>query len=154
MSTHTRRLASTITDAAPQLTWTRDYLANALITGAARHGDWDRIAAVRLVVEHETWLHRTDFRRFIEPDREGYAWLDLAALAEQIDDSTLTRAASSETAILRLACHLVGNVPHDVDPLIAERWSLEAILRPLGEANRALAVEAVRYAALGPAGAR
>lgn len=135
---------------APQFMWTLEHLSRILIAAATRQGDWDRIAAVKLVVAHERWLHRTDFRRFIEPDGEGYAWLDLVALAEQIDDSSLTRAASSETAILRLACSLVGNVPHDVDPLIAERWSLEAILRPLGEANRALAVEAVRYAALGP----
>lgn len=139
------------TRTAPQFTWPVGYLARVLIKGAARHGDWDRIAAVQLVVAHETWLHRTDFRRYVTPDGEGYAWLDLAALAGQIDDSGLTRAASSETAILRLACSLVGNVPHDVDPLIARRWTLEAILRPLDTMNAALAVEAVRYAALGPA---
>jgi hypothetical protein len=139
------------TRTAPQYTWPVDYLARALLAGTVRQGAWDRIAAVRLVVKHETWLHRTDFRRFIEADGEGYAWLDLAALAPQIDDSTLTRAASSETAILRLACSLVGEVPHDVDPLIAERWTLEAILRPLEGANAVLAAEAVWYAALGPA---
>ena len=140
---------STRTRTSPQYTWPVDYLGRVLLAGAARHGDWDRIAAVRLVVEHETWLHRSDFRRFIRADGEGYAWLDLAGLAEQIDDSTLTRAASSETAILRLACSLVGHVPHGVEPLIADRWSLEAILRPLDHANRALAAEAVRYAAFG-----
>jgi hypothetical protein len=143
MNTHTR------TRTAAQYTWPVDYLARVLLAGAARHGDWDRIAAVRLVVEHETWLHRSDFRAFVESDGEGYAWLDLAGLAEQIDDSGLTRAASSETAILRLACSLTGNVPHDVDPLIADRWTLEAILRPLDRATRALAVEAVQYAAFG-----
>jgi hypothetical protein len=124
-----------------------------LINGAHHHGDWSRVAAVRLVVEHETWLSRTDFRRFVEPGtRAGHAWLDLAALSRQIDDSTITRAASSETAILRLACHLVGQVPREVEPLIANRWTLQTILFALSGTNAALAAEAFRYAALGPAG--
>jgi hypothetical protein len=145
MSTHT----------APQYTWTVHHLAQALINGAQRHGDWGRVAAVQLVVKHETWLPRTDFRRFVVPAKqEGYAWLDLAALAGQIDDSSITRSASSETAILRLACHLVGQVPTEVEPLIANRWTLQTILSALHGTNAALAVEAVWYAAFGPAGAR
>ena len=124
-------------------------LTKALRAGARAHGDWDRIAAVELVIQHESWLYRADFRRFVELDRSnGTAWLDLRKLADWVDDA---RASSSETAILRLACLLVGATPDDPVTLTEPQWSLKYILRPLGNVNSAIAVEAVRYAALGPA---
>ncbi len=131
--------------------WPVEHLARALSAAAALQGDRARIAAVRLLVAHERWLHRGDFRRLVDPCPRPYAHIKWADLAAAVDDSDLTRAASSETAILRLACTLVGHVPVDVDPLIAKRWTLHEILRPLDDMNRDLAVDAVRYAALGPA---
>jgi hypothetical protein len=123
-----------------------------LRAGARANGDWDRVAAVELVIRHERWLHRADFRCFIEIDRRiGTAWLDLAELADWVDSS---RASSSETAILRLACQLVGATPNDPVALSEPCWSLHFILRPLDQVNAARAVEAVRYAALGPGPAR
>jgi hypothetical protein len=125
-------------------------LATALRAGARANGDWDRVAAVELVIQHESWLYRADFRRFVEMDRRtGEAWLDLRKLADWVDSS---RASSSEAAILRLACLLVDATPDDPVALSERRWSLHSILRPLGRVNAALAVEAVRYAALGPVG--
>jgi hypothetical protein len=124
-------------------------LITALRAGARVNGDWDRVAAVELVIQHESWLYRADFRRFVEIDRRtGTAWLKLNKLADWVDEA---RASSSEAAILRLACLLVGATPHDPVALTEPRWSLHSILRPLGQVNAALAVEAVRYAALGPA---
>jgi hypothetical protein len=123
-------------------------LAKALRAGARAHGDWDRIAAVELVIQHESWLHRADFRRFVELDRRaGSAWLDLRKLVGWVDEA---RASSSETAILRLACLLVGATPDDPVALGEPQWVLKYILRPLGSVNAALAAEAVRYAACGP----
>jgi hypothetical protein len=123
-------------------------LAQALREGACTNGDWDRVAAVQLVIDHESWLYRADFRRFVKMDgRTGSAWLDLRGLADWVDSA---RASSSETAILRLTCLLVGATPDDPLVLTEPQWSLKSILRPLGQTNAALAVEAIRYAALGP----
>lgn len=124
-------------------------LIKALRAGARSNGDWNRVAAVELVIQHESWLYRANFRRFIELDRRnGTAWLDLMKLADWVDSA---KASSSETAILRLACLLVGATPDDPVALTEPQWSLRSILRPLGRMNAAIAVEAVRYAALGPA---
>jgi hypothetical protein len=124
-------------------------LAVALRRRAAKHGDWDRIAAVELIVAHESWLHRRDFRRYVQWETDGSgAWLDLAGLARRVDPA---RASTSEAAILRLACALVGAGPEEPVELPLGPWSVQAMLRPLGHANAALAAEAVRYAVLGPA---
>ena len=126
-----------------------EQLAVVLRRRAAKHGDWDRIAAVQLIVEHESWLHRRDFRRFVELEADGSgAWLDLAGAARWVDTA---RASTSEGAILRLACALVGAGPAEPEDLRLGPWSVRAMLRPLGHANGALAAEAVRYAVLGPA---
>ena len=124
-------------------------LIAALRAGARANGDWDRVAAVELVIQHESWLYRADFRRFVEMDRRaGTAWLKLNELADWVDEA---RASTSEAAILRLACLLVGATPDDPVALSEPQWSLRSILRPLGQVNAALAAEAVRYSALGPA---
>jgi hypothetical protein len=127
-------------------------LTTALRAGAHANGDWDRVAAVELVIQHESWLYRADFRRFVEMDRRtGTAWLELNELNELADWVDEARASTSEAAILRLACLLVGATPDDPVALTGPQWSLRSILRPLGQVNAALAVEAVRYSALGPA---
>jgi hypothetical protein len=123
-------------------------LVTALRKGARANGDWDRVAAVELLIEHESWLHRADFRRFVEMDSDGLAWLDFRGLAGWADDA---RASSSESAILRLACSLAGAAPHGSPKSVGDPWSLRMILRPLDRVNSARVVEAVRYAALGPA---
>ncbi len=125
-------------------------LAKRLRAGVrASGGDWDRIAAVELLIQHESWLYRADFRRFIKVDRRtGTAWLDLLEAAGWVDDA---RASSSEGAILRLACLLVGATPKDPALRAEPQWTLRSILRPLDRTNAALAAEAVRYAVLGPA---
>jgi len=122
--------------------------AAALIKGCAHHGlNWGEEAAVQLLVAQGTWLRREEFRDRVttHPIDDGSlaAWVDWAALAETPDRSP---ASSGELSILRLACHLAGEVPEDAD----NRWSLADILLPLDAANALLASRAVAMAAIGP----
>jgi hypothetical protein len=115
---------------------------------AVRDHDWNRQAAMRLLVEHAVWPRRRWFLDHIDIDRDGrghlVAWVEFGELARGVDRSP---ASSSERAILRLACHLAGAVP--ARPKDPELWSLAVILRPLGHANARLAADAVQHAASG-----
>jgi len=122
-------------------------VSSALLAGAAG-ADWGRESAVRLLVAHGSWTVRADFGRVLVPEGPGVcrvAWDRAVALAGSAP------ASSSELAVLRLACHLAGAVPQDPGEE-AGAWSLRRILSPLGWANSALALEAVRFAAVGPVG--
>jgi hypothetical protein len=126
-------------------------LVAALAEGMREH-DRDRQAAVRLLIEHEYWLRRKAFLANVRVERSRggrlSAWVDFDGVAQVVDQ---LRASSSETAMLRLACHLAGTFPGDLGPEPRWRWSMRAILTPLGHANARLAVEAIRYAAAVPA---
>ncbi len=119
--------------------------AAALITGCAHHGlTWGEEAAIRFLIAQGTWLRRDEFRNRVtaHPISGGNlaAWVDWTDLAYQ---PALSPASSGELAILRLACHLAGQLPDN-------RWSLADILQPLDATNALLASRAVAMAALGP----
>ena len=126
---------------------TPNELAAALIRGCEYHGlDWGEEAALRLLIAQRTWLSRTEFRDHITLERtasEVRAWTDWTAVAIEPDRSP---ASSGELAILRLACHLAGQIPTGLD----SRWSLSELLMPLDATNALRASRAVAMAALGP----
>jgi hypothetical protein len=126
---------------------THEQLVAALLYAVREH-DWNRQAAVRLLVEHDVWPRRRSFRDHVDVDYDGrghrVAWVEFRELARVVDRSP---ASSSERAILRLACHLAGAVP--ARPKDPELWSLALILRPLGHANARLASLAVQHAVSG-----
>lgn len=122
--------------------------AAALIKGCAHHGlAWGEEAALQLLIAQGTWLRREEFRAHVtaHPIDDGSlaAWVDWCALAYEPDRSP---ASSGELAILRLACHLAGQIPEDASNL----WALAAILMPLDATNALLASRAVAMAAIGP----
>jgi hypothetical protein len=124
----------------------RKQLTEALLR-AVRDEDWNRQAAVRIVIEHGYWLGRRSFLAYVDAYQERgeqVAWVEFGGLADVVDGSG---ASSSERAVLRLACHLAGAMP--TRPRDPDLWSPAAILRPLGRASSRLAVNAVRYAATG-----
>jgi hypothetical protein len=113
--------------------------------------DWNRRAATELLIAHEVWLSVRMLREHIHVDTYGgglTAWIHFSDVAEDLRAGS--PKSSSEQAVLRLACSLAGNLPSGMDDREAEAWSLGRILGPLDNANSALAVEAVRYAACGP----
>jgi hypothetical protein len=122
--------------------------ATALIKGCAHHGlTWGEEAAIHLLITQGTWLRRDEFRAHVTAHPIGggslAAWVDWTTLADQPDASP---ASSGELAILRLACHLAGQLPEDAD----NRWSLADILLSLDATSALLASRAVAMAALGP----
>jgi hypothetical protein len=122
-------------------------LVDALLHAVREH-DWNRQAAVRLLVEHGAWLNRRCFWDHVDIDSDfrghAIAWVEFGELADTVDRWT---ASSSERAVLRLACHLAGDLPER--PRDAEAWSLAEILRPLDHTRSALALTAIEYAATG-----
>jgi hypothetical protein len=120
---------------------------------AVREHDWNRQAAVRLLVEHGVWPRRRSFWEHVDIDSDfrghDVAWGEFGELAAMVVRSP---ASSSEQAILRLACHLAGAVPPR--PRDAELWTLAGILLSLDRARAGMAVDAVRHAALGGGGRR
>jgi hypothetical protein len=123
-------------------------LAIALIKGCQHHGfAWGEEAALQLLIAQGTWLRRDEFHRHTNTeeiaDGSLIAWVDWADVATEPDRSP---ASSGELAILRLACHLAGQVPEDCD----NRWSLADILMPLDATNAVLASRAVAMASIGP----
>ena len=122
--------------------------AAALIKGTQHHGlNWGEQAAVQLLIAQGTWLRREEFRDHVttHPINDGTlaAWVDWTALAYTPDTSP---ASNGELSILRLACHLAGQLPEDAD----NQWSLADILLPLDATNALLASRAVAMAAIGP----
>lgn len=129
--------------------WNIHDLAAALKRSVGMSDDRGRIAAVQLLCSHESWLWRGDFRRHIRIDEDGRAWPNWPSLAGWVDEAI---ASSGESAVLRLACHLTGYAaPLAMSDSALRDWTLHSILAPLGSTTTALAVEAIRYAALGPA---
>ena len=75
-------------------------------------GTYTAQAAVRLLVEHETWLHRPDFvTACVNYDHHGQpvAWVDWPAVPAFADRAP---CSTSEAAVLRLAAELAGMATH------------------------------------------
>jgi hypothetical protein len=111
-------------------------LIRAYVTG--RGHDWNLIAAANLAADSEMVLWK--IRQFIDDD--GWIWWD--KVAAHVDRSGWS---SGEKGLIRLCCSLAREVPEDADP---NEWALGTMLMPLDVGNARLAVEAVRYAAMGP----
>lgn len=107
-------------------------------------------AAVGLLVEHDTWLHRSDFVRTcvtVETDlfteeEEVATFIDWSAAIRVLDAGGLP-CSTSEAAVLRIAAGLAG-VP----------VNLRAMLGGLDARNIQIVAEAVMHANGTPATAR
>lgn len=99
-------------------------------------------AGVQLLTQHENWLTRQDFRRFVDyeadPEITGGApmarvrWLEAVAAV----DTGQLRATGSQENILRLAASLIAGVPVD----------LRAATSGFGRATRDLVAAALQKA--------
>ncbi|RTL61604.1 MAG: hypothetical protein EKK42_34525 [Pseudonocardiaceae bacterium] len=64
-------------------------------------------AAVGLLIAHETWLHRNDFRTTcVDRDRDGTCWIDWADARRLFDAGRFAKASSTEIAMLDLVIAL------------------------------------------------
>jgi hypothetical protein len=108
----------------------------AFVTG--RGHEWNIIAAARLCADSQVVLRK--LRPFVDDD----GWVDWGGLAEHVE---MSGWSSGEKAMVRLACSLAGYAPAGGLP---GGWLLGPILAPLDRENSELAVEAVRYAVMGP----
>lgn len=111
-------------------------LIRANVTG--RGHDWNIIAAAHLAADSDMVLWK--IRQFIDDD----GWIRWGRVAQHADRSAWS---SAELGMIRLACSLARKVPEDADP---RDWALGTMLLPLDPGNARIAVEAVRYAAMGP----
>jgi hypothetical protein len=100
--------------------------------------DWNVKAAANMVADAD----------LIRPKVAGYVLvngrIDWQALADHVDVSGWS---TSEKGMIRLACSLAGYIPEDE----GTHWTVAGMLGRLDAGNSRLAVEAVRFAALGPA---
>ena len=116
-----------------------DQLANlirAFVTG--RGHDWNIIAAANLAAGSDMVLEK--IVRYIDDD----GWIRWDLVAKHVDRSGWS---SGEKAMIRLGCSLAREVPEDAD---SNAWALGTMLMPLDSWNSRIAIEAVRYAAMGP----
>ncbi|MHA6795924.1 hypothetical protein ACVGVM_20760 [Pseudonocardia bannensis] len=64
-------------------------------------------AAVGLLIAHETWLRRSEFRTgCIERDGDGTCWIDWDDAREAFDAGRFAKASSTEIAVLDLVIAL------------------------------------------------
>jgi hypothetical protein len=91
-------------------------------------------AAVALLIDHDMWLHRSDFVRTCVSIQEPVAFIDWPAAIAALDAGTLP-CSTSEASILRIAAGL-GAVSVD----------LRAMLCGLDSRNIVLVAEAVLHA--------
>lgn len=101
-------------------------------------------AAVELLIGHDTWLRRSEFRAAcVHADRGGEVWINWNAAREAFDAGAFTKCSSTEQAVLDLAIALG-----------TDRYRLNY----MGPANARLIAEAVAAAVLprrgGSGGAR
>lgn len=100
-------------------------------------------AAVELLIVHDVWLRRPEFRACLHTDRTSggvEVWVDWLQLRESFDSGGFTRASSTERAVLDLAIalgtdryRLYGMGP-ETGRLIA-RAVAAAVGRPVGGAR-------------------
>lgn len=109
-------------DAVDAVGLTPEERAEALIKGA--HGVPYLEAAVRLLVEHGTWLERDDFAHFIEldgPDNEGefvarVSWRRVQASLQGRPEpgDTILTSSGPASRILAIAASFGGGMPVDL----------------------------------------
>ncbi len=89
-------------------------------------------AAVELLIGHDVWLRRTEFRAAcVHADGDGEVWIDWRAAREAFDSGEFDRCSSTERAVLDLAIALG-----------TDRYRLNA----MGPANSQLIAHAVAAA--------
>lgn len=93
-------------------------------------------AAVYLLLKHDCWLQRADFRRAcVHAGSDGGHWIDWRAARAAFDAGTFNRASSTELAVLDFAIALGS-----------DRYRFQA----MGSANARALIDAVTYALKGP----
>ena len=96
------------------------------------HHDPHVSAAVELLIEHETWIRRGDFRRACVERDSREAWINWRKAREFADSGP--RASTSEMAVLDLAVALGENrYKFSIMGPANSRMIAQAVARALGE---------------------
>lgn len=101
-----------------------------------RHHDLHVQAAVTLLLTHDVWLRRSEFRgACVGRGSDGVHWIDWRAARAAFDTGTFAKASSTELAVLDLAIALGSDTYR---------------LSRMGGANARAIVQAVAHALGGP----
>jgi hypothetical protein len=119
-----------------------DVLGAALTATADGRPDRARAAATRLIVDHGVWLGQRIFRSYLI-ESGGRPMIDWASLAPAIETEDGLVRYWEDTQVLRVACSLAGVVPQDLDPFIADRWTMRSLLYHPDPTVRALILAAI-----------
>lgn len=120
-------------------------LADALTRGTTDTGP-GYAAAIALIVNHESWLYRVDFRAYIfsDEDEEGgdprISTINFRRVSKDVEAGRLI-ASSSERTILRIAASMAVGTKVDLTALFS-----------LGRVNRASVISALALMLEVPAG--
>ena len=108
-----------------------DTTVRALRRWTANHDPYVR-AAVELLIEHETWIRRTDFQRACVERNAREAWINWRKAREFVDAGST--ASASEMAVLDLAVALGENrYKFSIMGPANSRMIAQAVARALGE---------------------
>ena len=89
-------------------------------------------AAVELLIEHETWIRRADFRRAAIECNAREAWINWRKAREFVDSGSV--ASTSEMAVLDLAVALGENrYRFSIMGSAHSKMIVQAVARALGE---------------------
>ena len=89
-------------------------------------------AAVELLIEHDTWIRRADFRRACIEKNSREAWINWRKAREFVDSGSV--ASTSEMAVLDLAVALGENrFKFSVMGPANSRMITQAVTRALGD---------------------
>lgn len=95
-----------------------DCLTRALLRWADGHSP--DVAAVELLISHNTWLRRSDFGRYLEPgydaDGQELTAIDWSRLAKARQRGLI--ASASEIAVLDIALSLAEGTPIDLSEVL------------------------------------
>lgn len=104
-------------------------------------GSYSTEAAVELLIQHETWLHRSDFLRMgVEYAPAYYSGTSYAVFCWDTIHTGLSNGllpcSNSEAAILRIALSLAEGHPVDLGPAISrlDRTNLSYVLAAIRHA--------------------
>ena len=96
------------------------------------HHDPHVRAAIELLIEHETWIRRADFRRACIERNTREAWINWRKAREFVDSGSV--ASTSEMAVLDLAVALGENrYRFSIMGPANSRMIAHAVARALGE---------------------
>ncbi|MEV4838582.1 hypothetical protein AB0K05_29045 [Nonomuraea sp. NPDC049486] len=124
-------------------------LTPAHLIDAARawaRGSYALEAAVELLVQHDVWLHRPEFRRYaVDYITATYTRIPYAVIDWQAAHAALSRGrmpcSGSEAAVLRIALSIADGVPVELGPAITclDATNLARVLAAINHAqgNRA-----------------